>query len=221
MKAYRLGSVLLLACAFLVGSTSKADAALMAYICDDAACSGSGDTVVTDGGAGDLSPVSGSILIFTGAASFEIATSYPLVGTPADPFLSLVYALTGLSAGSTTYLYASQDGFTPTPGDPLVFEADAAVGGGIATAFGGSAPFVPPGTGDVLASGALDFTATFGAPPAPYYLAIGLAVTPTAGAASGDASIQVAVPEPASLALFGLGLFGAGILTRRRMQKRA
>jgi hypothetical protein len=45
----------------VVGTSTRADAALMAYICDDMLCTGGGDTIVTDQGVGDNFP--GSALV--------------------------------------------------------------------------------------------------------------------------------------------------------------
>src|SRR5215218_7724843 len=50
-----------MALAGVMGTSTKADAALMAYICDDALCTGGGDTIVTDQGVGDNFP--GSALV--------------------------------------------------------------------------------------------------------------------------------------------------------------
>jgi hypothetical protein len=152
-----------------------------------------------------------------------LGTSYPEAGTQANPFLNLTYTISGLSPGTTRYLFATQDEFSGT--DPLKFLANASVGSGTATVYGNTGIFGgPPGlAGDIICgptayTTATDAACSFAAPTPDYYLAIRLdVVTNGTGAASGDATID-AVPEPATMALFGLGLFGAGVAARRRRQ---
>jgi hypothetical protein len=211
----KISSAVLLAGAFVVMSPEKADAALMVWICNDAACAG--EVAVTDNMAGDLNPIAGIITVITGGGSVELASSYPFIGSPASPVLNVTYNLGAADFAilGTPYIYASQDGFTGQGG--LYFEADASNGGGTATAYAGAGGFAPPGAiGDIVGGPcAMDCTDTGVAPAAPYYMAIGLNITAGAGGgASGDATITV--PEPASMALFGLGLFGVGVMTRRR-----
>jgi hypothetical protein len=146
--------------------------------------------------------------------------SYPAAGSLDRPYLNLTYRLTSAAPGP--FIYASFDGFTPPTSAPLRFTANASDGTGSATVYGGATPFAPPG---IFGAGALFgpqlmpvATSVFGPLNNPYFLAIGLQVVPgTSGLASGDATLQV--PEPAMMALFGLGLFGAGVASRRRRKQ--
>jgi hypothetical protein len=223
-----------MALAGVVGTSTRADAALMAYICDDMLCTGGGDTIVTDQGVGDNFPGSALVgQINAGALNVggftvvtNISQSKPLIGSAAAPQLDLTFsAVTNDSATHTVYLYASDTGFTGT--------------GAFLLTLGGTQP--PPGAGNSVTAAALggntntnlnfgnvlamvSSTATPFALSAggtisplvnPYGLTIGIAITRNApGTTTGDLNLQV--PEPASMALFGLGLMGFAAAKRRR-----
>ena len=217
----RLGAAFILAAAFNVVNAQQAEAALVLWVCDDAACDGAGtDSMVVDGGVGDLDIFAGSILTNFGGGQIETAFSTQV---PSSPYLNVTYRFTNNFGTAGPFIYAAQDGFTPPLGSNLIFEADASEGGGDAAVFAGldnadptpfdpSAPF---GAGALYGPNTMDFEASFAGPGIdPYYLAIGIQTTAHQGIASGDATLSV--PEPASMALFGLGLFGVGVMSRRR-----
>ena len=106
-----------LAIAGVVGTSTKADAAFIAYICNDAACDGVGDAIVTDNGAGDNFPGSGLIgQINAGAINVggflvvtNVSQSKPQLVGGSD----LAFQATTIDAGThTIWLYASDTGFT-------------------------------------------------------------------------------------------------------------
>lgn len=83
----------------LAGLGGSAHAAFIVYICDDALCSGGGDTMVVDNGPGDNFPGSATVgQINAGALNvggFTIATnvgqSNPFIGSASQPQLDLTF----------------------------------------------------------------------------------------------------------------------------------
>src|SRR5689334_10599206 len=77
-----------------MGSGDAARAAFVATICDDAACSGGNDIIVTDNGIGDNAAPLG-VIAAAGVNAFgfsfilNLAQSKPLIGSPASPHLDL------------------------------------------------------------------------------------------------------------------------------------
>jgi hypothetical protein len=219
--AVRAGVVLLACVAFLGTSVSRAEAApLRAWLCTTVDCSAAGDIYIVDNAPGDFSVETGLITIMDGIR-LEISTSYPVTGSQSNPYLNLTYILNGLGVGGERYLYVTQDEFTYV--GPLNFLANSSTGSGTATVYGGTGVWAGPAAPGSVLCGPDGFTptpsgsaaCTFDAPAAPFYMAIGLHIVANGtGNATGDATIQV--PEPASMALFGLGLFGLAAASRRR-----
>jgi hypothetical protein len=223
-----------MALAFIVGTSTRAEAAFFALICNDILCSGGGDVQVQDNMMGDTNNTLGIInfSFATGGVSGAINTSVskPIIGSASSPELDLTYTVTGIG---DVWLFASDTDFTGAGSTFLMNNGNCsgscvvdgrAWGGATNTAFniGGSfgpllinladqavvdAGFGVSGSGPVV-----------GVAVNPYSLTIGVnVVRTTGGVTSGDEHLSV--PEPATMALFGLGLMGFGAASRRRRQK--
>jgi VPDSG-CTERM motif len=215
----RLGSVLFLAGAFVVMNAARADATLIVYLCNDAACTGGGDSIITDGLAGDSDADPDSI-VYNAPGGGRIAAD-------TDPTqLGMTYRLTAETFdmfGGTPYIYATQDSFASS--GLAEFAANATLGNGNASLHTGAGLFTPPfGIGVInCAMPCADSTPVV----APYYLAVGvapIAAPPlpngTPRGARGDATVTVTpqqtVPDGGSTAtLLGSILLGFGMLRRK------
>ena len=236
----RTGSTALFAAvimACVVAPTRKADATLITYICDDAACLGGNDTIVTDQGPGDNFPGSAMVgQVNAGAvnfAGFTIVTntsqSKPLIGSAGIPQLDISFAVTTSdNAAHTIYLYASDTGFTYVGAGRLELGGTQPPSGdgNSLTAFAyGAASNTNFDRSNLLGSIGPDNTSPFalsaslpsGIPPvSPYSVTIGLKIDrASAGTTTGDLNVR-AVPEPMSIALLGSGLLAAGLFRRKR-----
>ena len=240
-KSYKFLAGTALAAVMLVSSTSRADAALIAYICDDAACLGGNDVIVTDQGAGDNFPGSAIVgQINAGALNFggfsivtNVSQSKPLIGSASVPQLDLTFsAVTNDSALHTIYLYASDTDFTgrgpfgltlggtQTPSGDSNTIVGRAYGGNSNTNLDLTNLLVTTGPSGATPFGLSANGSTAGAAN-PFGLTIGVQITRgSAGTTTGDLNLSTAsAPEPAAMMLLGSGLLGIGFVRRRRIFK--
>ena len=231
------------AVACVVGTSARADAALLAYLCDDAACTGGNDILVTDQGAGDNFPGSGQVgQINAGALNFNgftittnITQSKPLIGSALLPQLDLTFnAVTSDDLDHQIFLYAADTGFTGT-GDVLLTLGGTQPGEGTiqGRAWGGAVntnTSDPRAAGPLLANTGSTAISPFALSAAglldpavnPYALAIGVQLArSSAGVTTGDLHLSVVpIPEPASMGLFGLGMMGLAAWRQRQKANR-
>lgn len=185
---------------------------------------------LTDGGGGDVQAAPGQV-VFVGSIgnwvlNVHVGTTYPVVGSLANPSLDLSFNATSTGSGGTLQILFAADGFGPSAG-----RTAAAIGGAIAA--GGSVTYTTYGgtnntnfsTVNLLTSqgpfgpGAFSGTVTGASVnnAGPYALTQIVTITHQPGTSQTTGNAALTVPDNSSSAfLLGSGLLGLGWIVRLR-----
>ena len=202
----------------VVGNAARADAAFQAWICDTQFCAGGDAFMVQDNDVNDTDPTAGSIVFVhaTGGLTTAVNVSQSKPILP-EPSMDLNFVASGVG---TAYLYAADTDFNAVSSLKGTLDGNWSGSATIEGILYGGVNNVQ-GTLSAPVSTGLISTSPFhadltkaAATTAPYALSLGVEIKrTTAGTTTGDFLVT---PEPATMGLFGLALFGLGGAVRRR-----
>jgi len=232
----RVSTFVFAAFTIMLAGPSDAEAALIAWVCNTQNCSGAGDVMVVDEGAGDgLTGTQGAVLIAGDYFGYEVVVSTseskPAIGSAELPSMTLSYTLinsTG-TAGSI-WLYATDTDFTGEVDLTASLDGDSSNGtfSLVSGVWGGSSNTSGDISNLLIALGPIisnPFSAsgqsgTVGGLINPYSLTIGVQMsTDLRGTTRGTLELApTSVPEPSVVVLLGSGLLAAGVRRWRQLK---
>lgn len=202
--------------AFTLYSAATSEAAFVAWICDSPDCSGDTVSLVDDGDG----VINFSSPNFNGyETAINISQSKPSISTGMD--LAYVVTNSGNGVGGPIYLFAVDTDF-----DDGAVSAKGILGGTqpnattttaiICDGDANSGDFNPCTTESSGANGLVGIELTHAISANPYALTIGVGIDTLGAGQTATGNFSVLVPEPASVALFGLGLATFAAFRRRQ-----